>query len=315
MSHFDELARCIMALIQPLTGDRATGKITISATSADVVMTHKRWLAPVINGQLREDMAVKVAFNPDEARGKWTVTNAGIEVPAFSLVGGARHNLMIAGTVMRWLGSGGSVAVDDGISPDVLVTDSFVGGTTPTAFGAIKSVGTYEQFRAPFKNTDLLRAGLAELPAVMIVWGDSEPAEGSAGDKITQAGYGVNLFREKFQIIVVVNRRDSDPTRRGEGLQLLSDISDLIAWRQDVDRVVFSTPEALQILTRSRVMADETMYAYQITFRLTYAQHKTDKRTFSDWLKTRMDVDKRVTTDEDSRGSIRVVTDDEFEMQ
>lgn len=293
-----DMLRCFMAVVQPLTGERATGTLRLRAIGADVVVPHRRWLAPVIKGELRHNMAVKLGQNPNAANGAWTVTAAGVSVPAHSVVGGARHNLIVkaAGaepaTQLRWLGAGGAVAPDAGVEAVVECVGDFTGATTPTGFGGVMDVGFYEQVRMPFATRDLLRANLSELPAVVFTWADSGPAEGSAGDHVTQYGVGQNLFRERFQAVVIANRHDSDPSRRDEGLQIMEDVADLLTWRQAVDGVPFSHPEPVQILGRGRARADEDLYVYVVNFRSTMTLSKHDSRTFSAWLKSRVQVKK-----------------------
>ncbi len=144
-----DTTRLVQACCQPLTGERATGTALLkSATGANVVVPHGRYLFPLINGSVKHELAFKTAINPatvslaGEARGAWTVTPAGIAVSILSNLGGARHNLP-AGT---------SFVVDQPLKPELvakpMTQTGTSGGTDPSGDLALYNFVAYEYFGA-----------------------------------------------------------------------------------------------------------------------------------------------------------------------
>jgi hypothetical protein len=90
--------RKIMAICQPMTGDRATGKVVVKAAGVDPVELPLGTVLFPILSQVRYDLPFKVAASAPLSStedGAWTIAGGGAEtvVDIFSNIGGERHNL------------------------------------------------------------------------------------------------------------------------------------------------------------------------------------------------------------------------------
>src|SRR5574341_2492626 len=94
MSSVMRAARAILALSQPMTGNRASGSVTASAAVGTVVVPASSHLIPVVGGQLRPDLLLKTSAEA-------TVGTGGGAVPIISVVAVAL-NKKAPETVCRW---------------------------------------------------------------------------------------------------------------------------------------------------------------------------------------------------------------------
>lgn len=295
MSGVVDTARAILAAAQPTTGDRASGTVAVTTTGSEVVLPRNSVLLPVLNGQIRNELIFKTDKGTHLQNGcpkySWLIPAGGASVSVISNVGGARHNLP-AGTVLRW------DPPITGLSPTATVeAPGFAGGADPTFFGGLKSAVVYEQFGGPSPSLEIFRSRMNLLPGMMVVWDGSEPADGAATNQLergsSRAGRDSLLFREKFLILVIVNRKDSDDKRRDEGLEALDSLTEWLTDRQSVDGLVFSTPTGAQIRERFRLSGDSLVYQehyiYGMRLSVVRAYTRRDARSYNDWLSTRID--------------------------
>lgn len=318
MSAVTEIARAILALAQPLTGDRASGTVTIAAESEPTFLPRASYLLPVLRGEIRPELAVKVDTGPDDDQdgvlvNGWRVEPSGTVVDIVSNVGGERHNF-----------PPGTPLVFDppvaGLSRRVFVDDpGLTGATAPAAFGGIKSAVTYETFAGPQANLDLFRAAIGGVPAILVVWQNSEPADGTTipqTSRPTRVGTNSQLYKEQFDLVVISSRDDKDHIRREEGMRILDDLTALLTDRHEVDGVCFSNPSGLQIRQRFREQGPQPLYqdfyVYVLALSAMRAYHRRDVRTYNDWLTTHMIL---TTPDNElpNQGPL-TVADVEFEM-
>ena len=288
MSWVHSTMRAILAVCQPLSGDRATGTALVKASGADVPLFPGTYFAPIIAGQRRPDLVFKVGPGPEDD-GSWIVTAAGTSVAMFSNIGGSRHNLE-AGTkldVEPWV---------TGIASAVAEAQ-FTGGTDASGFGAVKDMAIYDQLSGPAIHVDLQRSSLKRFPAVLLTWMDDEPADGSTTSSThrpTRVGTSSVLYRESFQLSLIVSRSESEHMRREEGLYILDALTGLLTDRRAVDDCVFSAPGGLHILRRWREGGNQGIYQkfaiYHILLAATAAFTRTDTRAFNDWLRAVLDV-------------------------
>ena len=279
-----DTARGIMALCQPLTGERATGEVIIHPR-ANVVVPANGYLYPVVNGGVRHDLLFKTAVNPDTEDGNWPmVVGVPSPVQVLSNIGGVRHN-MAPGTrfviEQPWrfglaerpntlLGLAGA---EDPIDEDL----------------ALWNIVPFESFGSK-PNQELFRSSIGgKFPAAIIVWKESEPADGmstSSTNRPTHRGAGKVSYTELFEILLICNSADSEHERRGQGLRVLQEMCSLLVDRQAVDGQAISSPGGLHIRKRYRLPPDgaafyQAFQVYGITLSAQATLVQRDSRTYS----------------------------------
>lgn len=257
----EAIARALFALVTPITGERSSGTITVSAPGmgpGQALLPANSYLRPVVGGSLREDLVFKTTDDWVLALG---TTESG--VPITSNVGGARHNLA-AGTVLRF------DPVPPGYARDVTVDADMTDGSDVGS--RLKSLAFFEDIDSANPSADIFGAKLAA-PALMLVWQRSDPADGlNAGLSRGQSRRARNVvtFKESFTAFIITARLTGDPARRREGLILAQDISRLWSDRmQNDDGEQLSTVgSGVEITGRSRYRRDEKTYIYTVGLRV-----------------------------------------------
>ena len=325
-----ELARDIMSVISPTTGMRGNGKLLIKTKGTTAIDLPRNWhLIPIVNGAAREDLLFKVgqgplrAKYPDGKRKKvvptepdteswWSVQPGGTLVNIHSIVGGVRHNLP-KGTKFIFDPNHPDFEVEATLQRDI--TD----GADPVHFGGCRSVVQFEQLNATDVSLDTFRASVGRFPAVVVVWDGSEPADGTTQSSIdrgrTRVGIASQLFKERYNLFVIVERMDSGPVRSAEGLKLLDDITGWLTDQQTVDGQIFSSPTGIQIRGRARVAGNNTnfqhVYVYLLQISVTSTLVPYDSRTFHPWLRTHNEIS---TFQQDEAGDGKVVVKQDIDM-
>jgi len=255
------LARALFALLTPITGERATGSVTVSAPGMGpglAALPVNSYLRPVVNGKLREDLLFKTTEPWELALG---TTESG--VPITSNVGGARHNLP-ANTVLRF------DPVPPGYARDVMLDAPMTDGSDDGA--RLKSLAFFEDVDSSNPEADVFKAQLS-VPALMLTWVRTDPADGlNAGLSrgASRRGRNVVTVKEAFVAYIITGRLTSDPGRRSEGLQIAEAVSGLLTDRmQNDDGEQLSTVgSGIEFTGRSRYRRDEKTYIYTVTFRV-----------------------------------------------
>jgi hypothetical protein len=325
-----DIARDIMSVISPTTGVRGSGKVLIKTKETTSVNLPRNWhLIPIVNGAAREDLLFKVGQGPLRAKypnGKriktdpnepdteswWSVQPGGTLVNIHSLVGGNRHNLP----------KGTKFIFDPGhpdLESEAILQRDITDGADPTHFGGCRSVVQFEQLNAVDVSLDTFRASVGKFPAVVIVWDGSEPADGTTQSSIdrgrTRVGPTMQLFKERFNLFVIVERLDSGSVRSAEGLLLLDHITGWLTDQQSIDGQIFSSPTGVQIRGRGRVAGNNTnfqhVYVYLLQISVTTTLVPYDSRTFSLWLRTHNEF---LTFEKDGAGERKVVVSQDIDM-
>lgn len=278
----EALARAIFALLTPITGERATGEVTVSAPGMGpglAVLPRNSYMRPVVDGQLREDLLYKTTE-------PWELTLGTSEpgVPITSNVGGRRHNLK-AGTVLRF------DPVPAGYSRDVTLDADMTGGSDSGAL--LKSLAFFEDIDSANPEADIFKAKLTA-PALMLTWLRSDPADGvNAGMSRGQSrrARGVVTMKEVFSAFIITARLTSDPARRKEGLLIAQAVSRLLSDRmQNDDGEQLSTAgSGVEITGRSRYRRDEKTYIYTVGLRVNQTLEGTGSQSLDagPWDRTR----------------------------
>lgn len=267
MPYILRAARAIMTLLSPMTGTFATGNLTVQATGADVVLPKNSYAIPIIpgagsNAQLSPHVLLKTTEET-------TVTAAGVLVPVKTVLGGIGGNLAAA-VDARW--SPGIEGVE-AVSP--VAAGGLTGGAEPTGYGGVKEIRFYEQIGSAKSQQDLFRAKLGRFPAIVLVWSGTEPDD--------RRGTHRRSYVENWILSVVSSRNDSDDERRAEGLHILEEASEWLTNRTQVDGEKLSSPMALAIGRRDRLVATETSYIYTIRFQTEHTICIRETREFPYW--------------------------------
>ena len=298
----EQLARAMFGQISPITGTRATGTVRVNNTSGeDAIVAQNSYLLPVVGselgagkGELREDLVFKTRPNPATAKahgmgGDWTVpAGESLDIAIWSNLGGARHNLP-AGTVFRW--DPPQFDLGPTVTLNAPMTD---GADRLPGQVAVQRAIYFEELDSAASEKDLQDARLNALPAVMLVWRQSTPAEGrTAGTNqgSTRLADGARLFAENFRLYVIVGDHSSDKRRRSGGLTVVQALTRLLSDQQqtrDFERIC--AVGSLEILSRDRLSRGERHYIYAISLRINRIIDRLEERTFRPWLKTHLQV-------------------------
>jgi hypothetical protein len=306
MSIIDD-ARGLLALMQPVTGTRATGSALAQSTGSTGIVPANAHAVPVVEGQVRPELLLKTARNPATTDGSWPIVRAGTSVPILSVLGGPAHNLGM-GTVLRW------TPVPDGVAPTASLEETgLIGGASNTSLVGVAEARIFEQLQAaPNQGIDFIRSGLSRFPGLLLVWQSSEPDDGQMeqplGPRASRLGRGRTLYRHTWDLFVVVSRQDSDPMRREQGLAIQDELSEIMTDRQAVDGVAFSTIRGISFSMCKRWLVHPTCYAYLMQFSTANVLVQRDAREYSPWLHTRIDADTPAPQ------PFPVVHDKEFDM-
>ena len=95
------IARALLEVLRPLTGDPSTGTALVTATAGDVTLPARCFFAPLrksVSNQESLDRDNLVRSTADA--GDQIISSAGVSVPLISMLGGKRQNLP-AGTRLR----------------------------------------------------------------------------------------------------------------------------------------------------------------------------------------------------------------------
>lgn len=279
-----DTARGLMALCQPLTGERATGEVMLQP-NANVVVPSNGFLYPVVNGSVRHDLLFKTAVNPNTEDGNWPMT-AGVDAPVqvLSNIGGVRHN-MAPGT---------RFVVEQpwryGLADRPRTVLGLTGATDPLDDDlALWNFVPYESFGTK-PNQEAFRSSIGgKFPAAFIIWKESEPADGMTTNAVvrpTHRGAGKISYAELFEILLISNRSDSEHERRGQGLRILQEMCALLVDRQAVDGQAISSPGGVHIRKRYRMPSDgaafyQAFQVYGITLSAQTTLVQRDSRTYA----------------------------------
>lgn len=291
--------RQLMAVCQPITGDRASGTVIIKAAGDTAVsLPFGSYLFPIVNGQVRYELAFKVAKST-ATDGSWTIGGGGAEteVAVFSNIGGERHNLP----------KGTRFVLDQPMKPQLaagaVTRTGTTGATDPNGDLALYNFVSFESFGSK-PSLELFKSGIGgRFPAAIIHWIEDEPADGmttSSVSRPTHRGRGVMSYLDLFEILVVSNRSDAEHERRGQGLRVLDEMTALLIDRMAVDGQGMSSPGGLHIKRRYRAGNGEDgfykafqVYALQITAQVTITQR--DTRVYDELKTFRIDAPREDT--------------------
>lgn len=279
LNSIERLGRALFATLAPITGVRGTGTVSVMATTDDdVTVPANTYLLPVVGGQLRDDLVFKTTADVVVVGGSLTPA----AIPITSNAGGARHNLPDA-TVLRF------DPPVPGIDPVAVLGGAITDASDEGQL--VRSLAWFEDLDSANPQKDIFAAKLGEYPGLMLVWAQSEPAEGATAGLRQGANRGrrmVRFWRESFVLYVVVGRLTGDTGRRQEGLVVMQAATRLLTDRmQNDDGEQLSTIGAgVEITGRARLRRGERHYIYALRVRVNQTLQPFDARTFNAWIAT-----------------------------
>ena len=262
-------ARHLMAVLQPLMGDRSEGTVTI-ATRADVatLAIPKNYTLLPLRATTRgkPSLSPQMPFRTTEAI---TATPAGVEVGVTSILGGLAYNLPASTSFVP--------ASEDNRIASVEASTALAGATAYEGTGALKDVLVYESIGSSQAQRDLFLAKLVRTPAAVIVWESSAHEQNVGTDK--------TKVTEQWSIHVVVSRADAGELRALEGLEILDLVSELLGRRSGIDGAAITNGD-IKILSRARTAVADSAYIYSLRIQTGTTITRTDDRVFDEWLTT-----------------------------
>lgn len=262
------IKRCILCVLQPLTGGRASGTALVKATGADVVLRRGAYAVPALEGasarQTDHMRLVKVATQT-------TVTGAGVSVPIISAMGGELQNLD-AGTKLRW------TPAIQGLEP-ICTVESLTGATTLTIPGSLRRIAMLDKLGISKANvaSDLFRTRIGAFPAAVLAWTGAARGEAVATD--------ARMRKLRFRLFIVTNHSGSAEERTEEVDAILDYVEATLEGRSAVDNEIFADPP-IAVGNSGVFTADDGSYVHFIDFDLSTTVTRIEHRTFVAWLET-----------------------------
>ena len=256
-----------MSSLQPLTGTRGTATATVSAASGQTTDVE-------ICGVYCYPIPASAAgiYDVDDQRLLRVATNTVVPVgssatvPLTTVMGGARHNALKAGTRLLW-----DPPIPGIESQSVLATDVRGAADAFTdLFAALQDVTSFEDLAGTNQALQLFKARLqGRVPACVIAWERAEEPEIKAR--------GVSVRDNVWTLFVVVENVAGEQFRRDQGLWLVDAIEHLIHEKRSVDDYVFSDPPAT-IQGSRRIATTDSSLVYAVEVRTHNAMKRIDLR-------------------------------------
>lgn len=289
------IKRAILSVLQPLTGDRATGSLLVKATGADVPLSANSYLFAIPRSAggnqgidptllykvVKDDTFTEVPTNGDT---DWTitVTAAGVAVPVVSVLGGVQHNVTTPGMRFRFN------PVPAGIVPEATLVDpGFSGATDPSFAGGLRRIVLFERLGKSAAAADVAyeiwRARLGgPFPAAVLVLVSSDRGE--------LQGPGMRLRKFTWWLVVYSTTYASAPEREEEGDAILEYAEALLGDRSSVDDEVFSQPKMQVTGSRLLVTTPDGATVHILTLESSSTICRIEGREFEAWAESQVQL-------------------------
>ncbi len=289
MSSIDS-ARAILATLQLLQGPFATGQATVRSTGATGIVPAGSFAIPIVSGQLFEEGIVVVTKNPATQDGSWPVTAAGAAVGIAAVRGGEGGNLAAA-TELRWDASLAGVEL-----VSVVAGGGLTGGSWLTPAGSLRQLRQYKDLGSREQAQAFFNAQVGETPAAVLAWAGAIPAAGTTeahlGADPSRVGRKKRLFKNQWELYLVTTRWHGDQERQREGDLLRDAVLDMLSDRVAYRDLFLSSPQGIEIVSAGVHSVTPSAYVDLIRFTNTFTLQMRDERTFTDWLKTRIRLER-----------------------
>lgn len=285
--------RALLCALGPLAGERATGNVTATATSADVVLPAFTYGIPVIGGKAIGSRMVKTLAAV-------TVTSAGTAVATRAVCGGPSGNLP-AGTPILWQ------PLPTGIAPrGAVAVGGTTGGVASTGPGSCARVVAFDGLGRDDART-IWEAQGEGFPAVIVA---------RMGSRVLQlTTVRASQRAHLFQIAIVSAHHSGDDERSEEGEHLLDEVEKQLEGLEDVEGEVFSGP-GVQVGNEQRITRSPNAHIWLVDVAVHYSLPATDVRltdgvSWQPWETTRIEVAEPATDTQDARTVVDVTVEHE----
>jgi len=281
-------ARSIIALLSMLQGTCAGGKLLVKSTGATATLPKFSHAIPIFGGGLHEMAILRVEPNPDTADGSWPITSAGVEVTVSAVQGGPHANLPVD-TECRW------DPVVDGLENTSEVTGAaLTGGARLDSFASLKQLVFYDDLETLDFQKDLFRAQVQDIPAAVLAWASSVPADGSVvetlGTSRARLGRGKRLFKHEWHLFLITSRFDSDQIRRREGRTLADAILEVLSDQTTARGENVSSPQGIEVLDARVFRRSAEASVDLIRFTTSFVLERRSVAEYNDWMTSRVRI-------------------------
>lgn len=293
-------ARAIEAALQVLQGPPSSGKLLVKSLADDGAVLQPGTCAYPIDGNATDLRAgVYVKRNPATApapgeketalTSTWPLTTAGVLVDVESIQGGAHANRP-GGTSYRW-----DPPLDGVELRSVADVGGLTGGANTGAFAALRQFAHIKTLNFPTApGQNLFAMNISVYPAAVLAWASMVPLDGplsaAPGPRSARTGNASMLYRHSWELYLVTSKLESATARSLEGQTLLADVmAELTEACRVRDRcfVVSGEPGA-QIQGARPVVAAPGQFVDMVTFDTTFTLTRESRRSYHDWLRTRL---------------------------
>jgi hypothetical protein len=275
------IRRALCAVLQPLTGSRSVGALTVKSASATPVLVPKGtfWLPIPVSAAGTAEIA---RHRPIITTAATTVSQAGTTVPVTSLLGGLRQNLSkewgVAPTLTPIL-----CRLDPpvtGLVQTAAVQTALTGGLDATGPGSVKEVVCFDSFGTREEATEAFLARAMDGLSIIVAW--------SGSGRSTSSGRNRTQRPDSWEIYVVCPNRNVSEVRTDEVTDVLDGVEGLLTERGCADEFVFSAPPAV-VTGRRLTKVTPTSTIYCLTLETTMGVERTEVRTgaWSSWTKSK----------------------------
>lgn len=285
-----EIAYGLLACLEKLTGDRASGNVTVrsvgigNAPAGNVALSKFSYAVPVMTsggGQQFTEWDRPLRTVADVV-----ATPAGVTVPVVANHGGVRSNIA-AGTPIRWFPTVSGVEL-----LSVVAAGGLTGGAEPAEDHAFRSLVWSQELPStgPISGELLQALSGGRFPAGCLYWASSAMDD--------ESGQRQAIRTDRWGLVVVVDKSEGHHARARQALTLLDLCHAVLLDRQGVSHVIAGRPEVMrvsspgiQVRGRRPRQSEPGYYCYEIIFDTYNGVRGIDNPTgvWADWLRTKYD--------------------------
>lgn len=303
--------RALVTALAPITGERAAGIVRMRALPGkQFVLPRYTYLFPIISDAAFTSWLFKVDEGPGEDGGWIIGDDQDTLVSVYSAIGGEKYNVPESTTFAFDLKV-------DSLAFAPYAAAAFEGGQNGDDQTSLYDAVAYDAFDGPVVSVDNVQGAITHFPAAFVAFQSMVPADGVTTAQTNQgsvnAGTGTKFYKVTYTISILTSRTHGDVSRRFINSLIVDRVLEELVDRHAADDGdPLSSPSGIQINQVVREAGNQSIYKQfhinTIQVSLHLAISKKERRTFVNWLRTRMDVDHPQTPVElPNQGTMRVV--------
>lgn len=275
-------ALSILSCLSHLMGSRSTGTALVKSTDPTGSLPPGVFGFPVVGAGgstldwTKPIRTVQSVAGPTNEPTATALTDAGVSIPIFSVLGGVGQNFA-AGTKIMWF------PTREGVEAYSVVEDpGMTGSAAESGIFAVKSLTWYEDPQTTNFAADVIRAAQSNSPGIILSWANAPEMTPIRGPKKYDR-------RDRWSLDVIVSRQESHHTRGLQGMGIVDLIVTELTDRCSVDGIPFTSP-GIRILGVARYSVDPGFYVYRITAETAVTIWGTDdtrRAVAADWARTK----------------------------